>query len=1260
MAATIFTPQNQNAQQQSSRGRPVSTPIPIPYRPPDLAQPPQLTQSSVRRGNMFGPYLLLQTLGEGEFGKVKLGMHVDTGEEVAIKLIRKESVDSQSRLQKIEREIGVLRNVMHPNIVRLYDVFETEKYIGIILEYASGGELFDHILAHRYLKERDACRLFAQLISGVNYLHQKNIVHRDLKLVSPNNNNETYFGFANQFDSAKDDLMATSCGSPCYAAPELVISEGLYVGSAVDIWSCGVILYAMLSGYLPFDDDPLNPDGDNINLLYKYIINTPLVFPDYVSPDARDLLRKMLVPDPAKRCDMRAIMSHRWLAPYSAIFDFTVQELEAAANPVAYVPPPETYIPTAMSVPSNSYLTTDFLVDSKTRNDSMQTPAAVKRHTIQVEYDYPDSNGFIDYPGDEEFMFADGTRLGSSSLVPTPEEFDLPDVEEGGFSNGNYINGSLPPAKMNASLYAQTDKHYSATSTISATSVSSDTGSTPPETIGKSSTGNGSGLFTLFEGEQQHNSNPENNNHTTNGHILSPLNEYHQNSNQEVQSDEQKSSSSQTPKKRDAPRTRPVTVHGPPSGNPDFLSNYKTQNPSPKVAPSSSSPIPPVPSIHDSLTPSNILHLPTIPPPPTAAHKNSYKKGSSQEAVFNGITNKNKNQINAKTTSKPVNALQEKPLTLQSSSMTQDMPIDSGSDTSLVEEVNVPNERPSRGGKRKAFSLMVDSLKLPLTQSAATHANQGTTIKEKRKTISGSTTSGSSNAAKKVMDWFRRKSLAKSHDGPILPTPAKMPKLQQEAIPNGTSRSKINKSKPPTVIVSDPLNTSRASSFSNTTNSLANVESKLRVHHGAVDQSALTSRPPYEVFIVVKQTLVSMGIEIKREGEFKVRCVRRKRKKKRKYSPGPFKTLLRRASSNNSQLSNSVSSTASSPPRNYKKKSTPSASPTFLTTHINEEPLALNMPVPAIVSNNSNLASPNSPSSPQFGPTMTITTPENTSNNYSNSIITTPEILYGDPTVDSGEEIRFSVELCKIKNLPELYIVDLKRLKGNIWAYKFLYHTLLEKLDLSGKGGYLTVGTSGVMYTLFSGLHEYLTRKEEFYILMLGLDKAGKTTLLERIKSIFNGVVGLSPDKITQTVGLNIGKIDLNRARLIFWDLGGQTELRSLWEKYYAECHGIVFVLDSTDKERIEECKQAFERIITNEMLEGIPILMLVNKQDLPNSLKVEEVREIFNKISMKLGARDSRILTISALEGDGVREAIDWLYIRLKRNQSNRPPIFK
>lgn len=295
-------------------------------------------QAHPRRGIIyFGPYILLQTLGEGEFGKVKLGVHRDYGEEVAVKLIRRGSVNDQARLSKVEREIEVLKTVKHPNIVRLFDVIETEKYIGIILDFANGGELFDHILAHRYLKEKDAAKLFAQLISGVHYLHQKKIVHRDLKLENllldkHRNVIITDFGFANRFEHKKDDLMATSCGSPCYAAPELVISEGLYVGSAVDIWSCGVILYAMLSGYLPFDDDPANPDGDNINLLYRYIVNTPLTFPDYISVEARDLLSKMLVPDPERRCDLPTVMSHPWLQIYSPLFERSVTELEAIAQ----------------------------------------------------------------------------------------------------------------------------------------------------------------------------------------------------------------------------------------------------------------------------------------------------------------------------------------------------------------------------------------------------------------------------------------------------------------------------------------------------------------------------------------------------------------------------------------------------------------------------------------------------------------------------------------------------------------------------------------------------------------------------------------------------------------------------------------------------------------------------------------------------------------------------------------------------------------
>ncbi|KAJ2686871.1 protein kinase frk1, partial [Coemansia spiralis] len=180
----------------------------------------------------------------------------------------------------------------------------------------------------------------------------------------------TDFGFANQFRGPGEDLMSTSCGSPCYAAPELVVSDGPYVGTAVDIWSCGVILYAMLAGYLPFDDDPSNPEGDNINQLYKYILSTPLVFPDHVSPLARDLLHRMLEPNPRLRASLDEIKAHEWLRPCAATF---APPALAASGHAEAMPHPLPDTPTrpaphsASSVPDAS-------------------PKKAKRHTIQVEY----------------------------------------------------------------------------------------------------------------------------------------------------------------------------------------------------------------------------------------------------------------------------------------------------------------------------------------------------------------------------------------------------------------------------------------------------------------------------------------------------------------------------------------------------------------------------------------------------------------------------------------------------------------------------------------------------------------------------------------------------------------------------------------------------------------------------------------------------------------------------------------------------------
>ncbi|KAG4097589.1 Pkinase-domain-containing protein [Neocallimastix lanati (nom. inval.)] len=265
----------------------------------------------------FGRYIILHTIGKGEFGKVKLAYDPQEDIEVAIKFIKRSNITSAQKQAKLEREINILQNLDHPNIVRLYDVIETEKYIGIVMAYANGGELFEYISENQYLTEEESAKFFIQLLDGVQYLHSRHIVHRDLKLENLLLDQKgdiiiTDFGFANNSRKNPSGLLSTSCGSPCYAAPELVINDN-YIGEAADIWSCGIILYAMLCGYLPFDDDPNNPDGENLDLLYKYILESQLTFPDYVSEDAQELVCGMLIPDPEKRWPMEKVINHRWL-----------------------------------------------------------------------------------------------------------------------------------------------------------------------------------------------------------------------------------------------------------------------------------------------------------------------------------------------------------------------------------------------------------------------------------------------------------------------------------------------------------------------------------------------------------------------------------------------------------------------------------------------------------------------------------------------------------------------------------------------------------------------------------------------------------------------------------------------------------------------------------------------------------------------------------------------------------------------------------
>lgn len=264
-----------------------------------------------REGNpadVFLPnYKFGKTLGIGSFGKVKIAEHVLTGHKVAIKVLNRRKIKSLDMEEKVRREIKILRLFMHPHIIRLYEVVETHSDIYVVMEYVKSGELFDYIVEKGRLSDDEARRFFQQIISGVEYCHRNLVVHRDLKpenllLDSQLNIKIVDFGLSNVMRDGH--FLRTSCGSPNYAAPE-VISGKLYSGPEVDVWSCGVILYALLCGTLPFDDA-------SIPNLFKKIKSGLYTLPSHLSPGARDLIPRMLVVDPVRRANISEIRQHPW------------------------------------------------------------------------------------------------------------------------------------------------------------------------------------------------------------------------------------------------------------------------------------------------------------------------------------------------------------------------------------------------------------------------------------------------------------------------------------------------------------------------------------------------------------------------------------------------------------------------------------------------------------------------------------------------------------------------------------------------------------------------------------------------------------------------------------------------------------------------------------------------------------------------------------------------------------------------------------
>ncbi|KAL6865342.1 hypothetical protein ACP4OV_016493 [Aristida adscensionis] len=266
-----------------------------------------------RRGRqraLLGAYELGRTVGEGNFGKVKQARHRGTGELFAVKILDRAKILSQRIDDQIRREIATLKLLKHPNVVRLHEVAASKTKIYMVLEFVNGGELFDKIAVKGKLSEEEGRRLFQQLIDGVSYCHEKGVYHRDLKpenvLVDRKGNIKiSDFGLsALPQHLGNDGLLHTTCGSPNYIAPEVLQNRG-YDGSLSDIWSCGVILYIMLVGYLPFDDR-------NIVVLYQKIFRGDTQIPKFISPGAQNLLQRILEPNPMKRITMAEIKAHEW------------------------------------------------------------------------------------------------------------------------------------------------------------------------------------------------------------------------------------------------------------------------------------------------------------------------------------------------------------------------------------------------------------------------------------------------------------------------------------------------------------------------------------------------------------------------------------------------------------------------------------------------------------------------------------------------------------------------------------------------------------------------------------------------------------------------------------------------------------------------------------------------------------------------------------------------------------------------------------
>ncbi|XP_074540808.1 maternal embryonic leucine zipper kinase [Halichoeres trimaculatus] len=257
---------------------------------------------------LYKYYEVYETIGSGGFAKVKLGRHILTGEKVAIKIMNKKDLGDD--LPRVKVEIEAMKNLSHQHVCRLYHVIETSTQIFMVLEYCTGGELFDYIIAKDRLSEEETRVFFRQIVSAMAYVHSQGYAHRDLKpenlLIDEDHNLKLIdFGLCAKPKGGLGYELMTCCGSPAYAAPELIQGKA-YIGSEADVWSMGVLLFALLCGYLPFDDD-------NCMVLYRKITRGKYDNPHWLSPGSVLLLNQMMQVDPKRRLTVRQLLDHPWV-----------------------------------------------------------------------------------------------------------------------------------------------------------------------------------------------------------------------------------------------------------------------------------------------------------------------------------------------------------------------------------------------------------------------------------------------------------------------------------------------------------------------------------------------------------------------------------------------------------------------------------------------------------------------------------------------------------------------------------------------------------------------------------------------------------------------------------------------------------------------------------------------------------------------------------------------------------------------------------